>query len=841
MPKSSTTYNDAWEKEFDFLTPGKNLFYAHCTMCNAEIKIQSGGIADVKRHVKSKKHSQHESKPGDTASQNEGNESFPTATDANNNLVIKLTPNDEVLKAETLQALKVVNSNYSFASCADDGDRFREMFPDSQIAKKYHQSKTKVSYIIKHGISPYVKDFYVNDFKDSPFVFKFDETTTLQVKKQYDGYVQYWSNEQDLVTSVYCGSLFVGHCFTNDLLHHFAYFGEELKWKPDLLLQIGMDGPNVNLKFEEDLAMQISNDYGVSFLKVGSCSLHQTHNAFRKGILSFGFDIENFVSDTNFFFKSASRREDYDLMTTFTEIETKYAMKHVRSRWLSIKKPVLRILDQYDNLNEYFLKFLPKDKIFTSQIKTNPRYVRIVDFLKKPTSKAELCFIAFVSTEFEGYLTAMQANKPLIHTMHERISTLVYNLMKKFVAEKAITESVDGKLRTKSGSKLAEVDVTKNQLKLEQIDVGTRASAIINSFDINSDKKESFRKKCLSFYVSSTNYLVSKLPLSNKILKDAQYLHPQKRNSSSSQNAVVRLCSIIAYNMKNHLQNIFNVPENTTVSEVCDLIKNQWQVYQLQDIPKEWHTVETDSAKKERIHQESYWKAVEKSWVDLTPKESEESAIRIDSYWSRVFKMQNSDGRCLFPQLAALVKIILTLSHGNAGPEQGFSINKAIIDVHGTRLGEEMLIALRRVKHRILQLGGIMNFKITPSLLESVKASRGRYEAELAALSNLENAQSKDQERHKEIKIQEIEDEIRNIRRGIEVAEKAISDGSNKLQEHLKAKKLDVEKLQSDNSLIQMGMERKKRLAVELQEMESKKEKLILKKKIVPLKRQKRN
>ena len=23
MPKSSTTYNDAWEKEFDFLTPGK--------------------------------------------------------------------------------------------------------------------------------------------------------------------------------------------------------------------------------------------------------------------------------------------------------------------------------------------------------------------------------------------------------------------------------------------------------------------------------------------------------------------------------------------------------------------------------------------------------------------------------------------------------------------------------------------------------------------------------------------------------------------------------------------------------------------------------------------------
>ena len=72
----------------------------------------------------------------------------------------------------------------------------------------------------------------------------------MQVKKQYDGYVQYWSNEQNLV-SVYCGSLFVGHCFSKDLLAHFLKFGEEMQWEPDLLLQLGMDGPNVNLKFEK--------------------------------------------------------------------------------------------------------------------------------------------------------------------------------------------------------------------------------------------------------------------------------------------------------------------------------------------------------------------------------------------------------------------------------------------------------------------------------------------------------------------------------------------------------------------------------------------------------------
>ena len=117
----------------------------------------------------------------------------------------------------------------------------------------------------------------------------------LYNKKQYDGYVQYWSPEQNLVTSVYCGSLFVGHCFSKELLKHFASFGEDRHWESDLLLQIGMDGPNVNLKFES--SSQIMDEYGVSFLNIGSCSLHQTHNAFRSGVLDFGFVIENFVYD----------------------------------------------------------------------------------------------------------------------------------------------------------------------------------------------------------------------------------------------------------------------------------------------------------------------------------------------------------------------------------------------------------------------------------------------------------------------------------------------------------------------------------------------------------------
>ncbi|CAL4218681.1 unnamed protein product, partial [Meganyctiphanes norvegica] len=361
--------------------------------------------------------------------------------------------------AEIIQALKVVDSNYSFSSTCDDGERFKLMFPDSNIAKNYCQSRTKVNYVIKHGLSPYVKDLYVKDFNGKPFVFKFDESTTQQVKKQYDAYVQYWSTETDLVTSVYCGSIFIGHCLSKDLLHHFHTIGNEMSWEPDFLLQIGMDGPNVNLKFENDLCTQIDNNYGVSFLKLGSCGLHITHNGFRKGITEFGFDFETFVCDINYFFKSsAARRQDYKLMEIFTEIEAKYALKHTRVRWLSMKHPILRILEQWENLKEYFLNFLPKSDNFSSKIKPTPRYKRILEFLKSATSKAELCFIAFVSHEFEEFLSKMQANEPMIHCIYENMSLLLFNIMN-FLTNAALTVKVDGHSKAKEGCELASLDI----------------------------------------------------------------------------------------------------------------------------------------------------------------------------------------------------------------------------------------------------------------------------------------------------------------------------------------------------------------------------------------------
>ena len=93
-----------------------------------------------------------------------------------------LSMEKQVLRAETIQALKCVDSNLSFDSTNGDGDRFQTMFPDSKIAEKYSQNETKMKYLIQYGLSSYFQDLPKGNLKGKPFSFKFDKTTTPRPK-----------------------------------------------------------------------------------------------------------------------------------------------------------------------------------------------------------------------------------------------------------------------------------------------------------------------------------------------------------------------------------------------------------------------------------------------------------------------------------------------------------------------------------------------------------------------------------------------------------------------------------------------------------------------------------
>ena len=96
----------------------------------------------------------------------------------------------QVAKAEIIRCISIIGSNCVFRAADADNDKYRKMFPDFATTNSYQQEAGKV-------IAPYPKDIILNEPKELPFSFRFDEATTSQIKKQYDGYATYHSKHFD--------------------------------------------------------------------------------------------------------------------------------------------------------------------------------------------------------------------------------------------------------------------------------------------------------------------------------------------------------------------------------------------------------------------------------------------------------------------------------------------------------------------------------------------------------------------------------------------------------------------------------------------------------------------
>ena len=179
MSKKKTKYNKSWESLFNCFKPcSKDVHSVHCKLFQKDFLIRGGGVTQIKSHATSKLHLAREK-------EREGQSYFSKDADNSiqiNNPKISLSAEEEIRKAEIIHALKCVESKYSFASTSNDGERFRIMFPDSQIPKYFKQGEMKTKYTMQYGIYPYFKDLLLEDFKNTACTFKFDESTTQQVK-----------------------------------------------------------------------------------------------------------------------------------------------------------------------------------------------------------------------------------------------------------------------------------------------------------------------------------------------------------------------------------------------------------------------------------------------------------------------------------------------------------------------------------------------------------------------------------------------------------------------------------------------------------------------------------
>ena len=119
------------------------------------------------------------------------------------------------------------------------------MFPDSDIARQFSCGEKKCAYLCCFGLAPHFRELLLKAVGPEPFVLLFDESMNTTTKsKQMDLHVRFGQGE---VATHYLDSKFMGHAKAGDLIRHFEASTERLSLNK--LVQVSMDGPNVNWRF----------------------------------------------------------------------------------------------------------------------------------------------------------------------------------------------------------------------------------------------------------------------------------------------------------------------------------------------------------------------------------------------------------------------------------------------------------------------------------------------------------------------------------------------------------------------------------------------------------------
>ena len=298
------------------------------------------------------------------------------------------------------------------------------MFPDSQIAKSISCGETKSMYISCYGISPYLQSLLENKVKNKPFVMLFDESLNRQLqKKQLDIHLRFWDN--DCVQSRYYSSAFIGHATALDLIHCFETHVERNIGYANLI-QLSMDGPNVNWAAFDKLQMKLETENNKKLLNIGSCGLHTLHNAFKAGISDTDWDVGHKLSALHTLFdETPARRDDYEKVTK----QNLYPLNFCAHRWVENVRVCERAIELLPHLKVYV------DNVSVKAVK-NPgtkSYETVRDFCKDLTSKAKLAFLVSVAKPIETFLTSYQTDKPMIPFLSKDLEMLIKHYMNRFV------------------------------------------------------------------------------------------------------------------------------------------------------------------------------------------------------------------------------------------------------------------------------------------------------------------------------------------------------------------------------------------------------------------------
>ena len=493
-----------------------------------------------------------------------------TSTSSASVVEYELSSQDKISNAEVLWSFKLASADYSLRSCDDMPLVWRGMFPDSPIATGLTYSRTKASYIFADGLGPLLAKRICQDLKngESAFTILFDETGTVQGKKQMDLLLRFWSEQKNEVVTRYLTSFMFGRTSHEHIVEMIMSLKDNFDLPWERFFNLSSDGPNINIAAWNLLNEVLKKSDHKGLLDLVTCTLHIVHNAFQKGINEYGQDSEQLSFDFHAWFRiSPCKQEDFRNLSNDLNIdEEALFLRHVDSRWLTLAPALERVLKRWEDAKEYFLQYIPSKKEYKKTLSNNKRYQRIQSALKSENRMLiQIKFLVGVAPLLTKYLKVFQDEGPLVHVLFIEMKSLLVTLMKRFLKADVVNGKKAMELQT-----LVVTDEA-NQLPLKEIDIGSEVTNQLKK--LRKEEVIEQQKLMRTCYIKMTQYLQKKLPINSSLLQDLRCLHPLFKDKTWTINCIGRLAEAMPH-----------IIDPVQVSQ----IKDEWKALQAEAIPPKW-------------------------------------------------------------------------------------------------------------------------------------------------------------------------------------------------------------------------------------------------------------
>ena len=141
--------------------------------------------------------------------------------------------------------LKSIISNWSANSIDCMSQLFQCLFTDSEIAKDFQLSRTKLTYITNFSIAPYFRQLLIDELKNCNYYSLCSDESLNDFTQtcQMDINIRFWSKAKKKACVCYYDSKLLGHATANELLSSFNKIINTID-SGNKIIQISMDGPS---------------------------------------------------------------------------------------------------------------------------------------------------------------------------------------------------------------------------------------------------------------------------------------------------------------------------------------------------------------------------------------------------------------------------------------------------------------------------------------------------------------------------------------------------------------------------------------------------------------------